>query len=220
MGQEILGLAAAEAKEAGSSSRIEVTFEINRFADWKKADPEEIDAVVDFSNPKGSQQALAWAMENSRPIVSGTTGLSKPELKSFARAAKKIPVLYSANMSVGIAVFSAMLKSLAAVKDWNFQVEEAHHIHKKDRPSGTAILLQAALAQAVARKLPEPNCIRGGGIPGIHQVWAMGPEETLILQHTAFQRTVFARGAIAAARWLFDKNEPGLYDLSHLYSLN
>jgi 4-hydroxy-tetrahydrodipicolinate reductase len=216
MGREIMELAAADQ----TTVPVEIVAQIDRFLDWKTVPADKVDLVIDFSNPKGSGQALRWALENLKPIVSGTTGLSKLELREFTKAAKKIPVLYSANMSLGVAVMSAMIQSFRAVPDWNFQIDEVHHIHKKDRPSGTALLLQTALVKAVGRKLPEPNSIRGGGVPGIHRVWAMGPEENLILEHTAFKRAVFARGALAATRWLFDKNEPGLYDLSHLYSLN
>lgn len=216
MGREIIDLAASDELPG----HIQIVAEVERFADWKSIQTDAVDLVIDFSNPKGTGQALRWAVENSKPIVSGTTGLSKTELRELSKAAKKIPVLYSANMSLGIAVMNAMIQSFRAVSDWNFQIDEVHHIHKRDRPSGTALLLQSAMVNAVGRKLPEPNSVRGGGVPGIHRIWAMGPEENIVLEHTAFKRAVFARGALAAARWLFDKNEPGLYDLSHLYSLN
>ena len=84
-------------------------------------------------------------------------------------------------------------------------------------PSGTALLLQEQLTKVAGRPLPAPNSIRGGGTPGIHTVWAMGEEEALVVQHIAYDRKVFARGALTAARWLFDKKQPGLYDLSDLY---
>jgi 4-hydroxy-tetrahydrodipicolinate reductase len=113
-----------------------------------------------------------------------------------------------------------ILAAFQTVRDWDFQIEEAHHSLKKDKPSGTALLLQEQLTKILGRPLPEPNAIRGGGIPGIHQIWAMGPDEAILLQHTAFQRRVFARGALQAGRWLFDKKRPGLYDLTDLYKKN
>jgi 4-hydroxy-tetrahydrodipicolinate reductase len=210
MGHELLAL-------IGQDPSLAVAGEIGAQGDWKKLKAAAVDIVVDFSTPEGLAAAAAWAVENRKPLVSGTTGLSAKEKAKLKDASAKIPVLYSANMSMGIAVLSSMLEQLGKLEGWDFQIEEAHHKQKKDSPSGTALLLQEKLAESVKSKLPAPNAIRGGGIPGIHQVWAMGPDETLVLQHTAFNRTVFARGALYAARWLFDKKQPGLYDLSDLY---
>lgn len=187
--------------------------------DWKGVDAKSVDVVVDFSSPAGMRHALKWCVANKRPLVSGSTGLKPADHKALETAAKKVGVLYSGNMSLGIAVFSAMMRSFAAIRDWDFQIEEAHHNQKKDRPSGTALLLQEKLVQVVGNNVPEPQSLRGGGIPGIHTLWAMGPEETLVVQHTAFNRQVFARGALRAAVWLFDKKQPGLYDLSDLYTV-
>lgn len=194
--------------------------EANRAGDWKKVDAAAIDLVIDFSNPEGFQQALRWCLAEKKPLVSGTTGLSSDDQVKMAQAGAKIPLLHSANMSLGIAVLGAMLKAFGPVGDWDFQIDEIHHSQKKDKPSGTALLLQSQLTKVLGRPLPEPHATRGGGVPGIHQIWAMGPEETLLLQHTAFHRRVFARGALKAARWLFDKKQPGLYDLSDLYKMN
>lgn len=197
-----------------------VAAEISSASDWKRVSPKDIDVVLDFSTPEGLRQALAWCVKNRTPIVSGSTGLKPSDRKALQAAARKIPVLYSGNMSLGIAVMSAMLKNFRAVEDWDFQIEEVHHSKKKDRPSGTALLLQAELEGQLGRKLPEAQSLRGGGVPGIHTVWAMGPEEVVVLQHTAFNRQVFARGGLRAARWLFDKAKPGLYDLTDLYQVD
>lgn len=182
--------------------------------------PEEIDVVIEFSSPEGLSSTLKWCVKNRKALVSGTTGIggtaSERQLKS---AALKIPVLYSANMSLGIAVLSSMLERFQVLKDWDFQINEVHHNQKKDRPSGTALLLQKKLESTLGTRLPPAQSLRGGGVPGIHQVWAMGPEEVLTLEHTAFNRKVFARGALRAALWLFDKQDPGLYDLSDLYKV-
>ncbi len=209
MGIEIQKLAAA----AG----LELVGEVNALSDWKKAGGQRTDVVIDFSSPTGLVAAAEWCVKNSKPLVSGSTGLSAKEWKSVQSAAAKIPLLYSANMSLGVAVAVAMVESFKAIADWDFQIEEAHHSQKKDKPSGTAILLQSKLESVVGRKLPEPLSLRGGSIPGVHSVMAMGPDESLTLQHTAFNRAVFARGALRAARWLFDKKQPGLYDLTDLY---
>lgn len=208
MGQEIARLA----QEQGH----EVVATMDPKGKWSDH-ASDVDVVIDFSQPPGFRKALDHCVKAGLPFVSGTTGLTPADRKKLALAAKKIPVLYSANMSAGIAVLSAMLEKFRALDDWDFHVDEVHHAKKVDSPSGTALLLDDRLSQVLGRKLPKPNAIRGGGVPGIHHVWAMGPEEVVVLQHTAFNRGVFARGALKAAGWLFDKNAPGLYDLSDLY---
>lgn len=210
MGREIQALAEKD---------FRITATVDKKAQWAKVKAGEIDVVIDFSTPEGLDEALNWALAQKKPLVSGTTGLSANDFSKMKKAGVKIPLLYSANMSLGIAALSAMMSCLKPLADWDFQIEEAHHSQKKDKPSGTALLLQQSLEKAVGRKLPSINAVRGGGIPGIHQIWAMGEEETLTLQHTAFNRRVFARGALNAALWLFDKKEPGLYELSDLYKI-
>lgn len=207
MGREIVALAAGEG--------LTVVAELGRKTKWPE--PGELDVVIDFSLPEGFREALQWCTKHKIPLVSGTTGLTPRDRQTLTRAAKTIPILYSANMSLGIAVLSAMLPKLKSLAGWDFHIDEVHHRAKKDKPSGTALLLNERLEQALGAKLPTPNSVRGGGVPGIHQIWAMGPEEVLVLQHTAFNRSVFARGALNAARWLFDKDQPGLYDLTDLY---
>lgn len=211
MGRQILELVEA-AKDLEIAARIETA------KDWT-VNPKDVDLVVDFSSPKGLRIALAWCLRHRKPLVSGTTGLGPRQRQELKAAAKKIAVLHSANMSLGIAVLSSMLESFRALRSWDFQIDEVHHKRKKDAPSGTAWLLDQRLSQAVEKSLPKPNSIRGGGIPGIHRVWAMGEDEVLVLEHTAFNRKVFAQGALVAARWLFDKKRPGLYDLSDLYKM-
>lgn len=210
MGREICTL-------AQENKKFDLAAEVSG-SSWKIKN--KIDVAIEFSSPAGLLQSIEWCVQNKVPLVSGTTGLGDVHKKQLKAAAQKIPLLYSANMSLGIAVMTAMLEPLRAVEDWDFQIEEAHHALKKDKPSGTALLLDQKLSSVLGRKLPPTNSVRGGGIPGIHQVWAMGPEEVLTIQHTAFHRKVFARGALRAALWLFDKGKPGLYDLSDLYKVN
>jgi len=212
------GKMGVEIQKLAETAGLAVVAKIDSDKDWKKAAARNVDIVVDFSAPEGLEGALKWCLANKKSLVSGSTGLSPKQHKEIKAAAKKIAILYSGNMSLGIAVFSSMIKSLGAIKDWDFQIEEAHHAQKKDKPSGTALLLQEKLTAVVGSDVPAPHSLRGGGIPGIHTLWAMGPEETLVVQHTAFNRQVFARGALRAALWLFDKKEAGLYDLSDLYT--
>ncbi len=213
------GRMGTEIEKIASAENAVVVFKIDSLAGWKKVKPADVDIVVDFSSSEGLSGALEFCVKNKLPLVSGSTGLNEKNWVALKTAAKKIPLLYSGNMSLGIAAFSAMIKNLKMVEEWDFQIEEIHHSQKKDRPSGTALLLQKELTGVLKRNIPEPQSLRGGGVPGIHSLWAMGPDETLMIQHTAFNRQVFARGALKAARWLFDKEAGGIYDLSDLYKI-
>ena len=103
-----------------------------------------------------------------------------------------------------------MLSQMKQLEGFEFQIEELHHNRKKDKPSGTALFLQEKLTEAVGPHVPAPLAIRGGGIFGIHRVWAMGEEEMVTIEHTAMNRRVFARGALKAARWILGRS-PALY---------
>lgn len=168
--------------------------------------------VIDFSSPELFREGLAWAVENEVPFVSGTTGITDQDQVSLKKAAKQIPVLWSANMSMGINFLLSLLPQLKALEGYDIQVEELHHRHKKDSPSGTAKMLQNQLTTSLKRKLPEPVAIRGGGIFGIHKVWVMDEEEVLVFEHTALNRRIFARGAARCAEWIVGK-KPGLYQV-------
>lgn len=181
--------------------------------DLKSKAAASVDLWIDFSSPETLEQVLTIAEKTKTPVVSGTTGLSAAQEKRLARAKTAIPVLWASNMSLGVAVLREVLANLAPLRDFDFQIEEVHHSKKKDRPSGTAKTLQADLEKAVGRKLPEPLAIRGGGVFGIHKVWAMSDEEVLTFEHHALNRAVFARGAVRAADWLLRQKRPGLYSM-------
>lgn len=99
-----------------------------------------------------------------------------------------------------------------------FKLKKSTTIKKKDKPSGTALTLQTALTKIVNKKLETPLSIRGGGVFGIHRVFAMGPEETLLFEHQALDRKVFARGALLAAKWLVNQR-PGLYSMDDIFDV-
>lgn len=171
-----------------------------------------VDVWIDFSSPGALKEVLRIAQKYKSCVVSGTTGFTASEKKMLNSAAKKIPILWSSNMSIGVAVLNEALKSLAALKDFDFQIEELHHNKKKDSPSGTALTLQENLKDVVKKNLPEPVAIRGGGIFGVHKVYSMSDEEVLVFEHTALSRAVFAKGAVQAAEWI-SKKKPGLYQM-------
>lgn len=193
-----------------------VAFGFEHAAKNFQAEPcRQVDVWIDFSTPEILPDLLNFAGRENQAVVSGTTGLGESHQKILKTAAKKIPVLWSSNMSLGVAVLTEALKCFAHLKDFDFQIEEVHHNRKKDKPSGTALSLQKALVSAVGKKLPEPLGIRGGGVYGIHKVWAMSEEEVLIFEHSALNRAVFAKGAVAAADWLVSR-KPGLYAIKDL----
>lgn len=212
MGQEILSLL----KE---NSLLELGYELDRQAGKASFPPHlDVDVVIDFSSLELFREGLLWSVQNGVPFVSGTTGLCDQDYRELDRAARSIPVLWSANMSLGVNVLLELLKKMRALSAYDFQVEEFHHNKKLDKPSGTAVMIQDKLENTLGRKLPEPLSGRGGGIFGIHKVWVMAEEELLVFEHTALNRRIFARGAIGCASWLL-KQKAGLYGVSDMLDL-
>lgn len=205
MGKEIVQVVEA-------NPRLELFYPYSRKDKWDAKKAAAVDVWIDFSSPEALKDVLKRAAENKTPVVCGTTGFSKKEKDLLEQYGKKIPVLWSSNMSLGVAVLNEALKSLAAISHFDFQIEEIHHNRKKDKPSGTAITLQENLEKAVKKKLPEALAIRGGGVFGVHKIFAMSDEEVLTFEHSALNRTVFAKGAVQAAEWL-TKQKPGLYQI-------
>lgn len=186
--------------------------------DLKKAS--EVDVWIDFSTPGAFSDVLKMAKKNNTPVVCGTTGFGAREKQLLKKYGKEIPLLWSSNMSLGVAVLNEALKSLSAISYFDFQIEEFHHIRKKDKPSGTAITLQENLIKVIGKKLPEPLAVRGGGIFGVHKVYAMSDEEVLTFEHNALNRTVFAKGAVLSAKWIVGK-KPGIYQIRDvLFGIN
>lgn len=220
MGQEIYGLANETKKfivtsgVGNSATELEPALYVKKVSDLEA---KKIDVVIDFSQPELLSSVAAWCAKNKIPLVSGTTGISTEEDKALRAASKSTPVLWAANMSMGITIVSEMLRILAKYEDAEFQIEELHHKRKKDSPSGTALFLQKVLQAERKEKLEDPLSIRGGGIFGIHRIWAMAEEETITIEHTAMNRKVFARGALQAAEWLVGQ-KPGLYRMANVFS--
>ena len=179
--------------------------------DTKEA--KKIDVWIDFSSPKAFPEVLKLAIKNKTPLVCGTTGFTAKEKSLLKKHSKDIPLLWASNMSMGVAVLNEALKVFSSISQFDFQIEEIHHNRKKDKPSGTAITLQENLQVAVGKKLPEPLAIRGGGVFGVHKIFAISDEEMLTFEHTALNRTVFAKGAVQAAQWLALQKKPNLYTI-------
>ena len=158
----------------------------------------DFDVAVDFSLPAAMPGLLALCTARGAALVSGTTGLDPGLRTSMAEAARAIPLLWASNFSLGVVVLEDLLRRASAVLPWPLSITETHHVHKLDAPSGTAISLAAAAAQ-VRGDTPPIESIREGEVVGTHRIRLEGPGESLVLEHSAADRDIFARGAIEAA---------------------
>ncbi len=172
--------------------------------------------MIDFSFADAFDDVLAIARARRIAFVSGTTGLSQQQHAALRDAAGAIPVLWSANFSIGVAVLDRLVREASrALADFDCQIAEAHHRHKKDAPSGTALALGRAVAEARCVDMSAVGIasVRAGDIVGEHTVLFAGEGERVELTHRATDRTIFARGALRAARWIAAQ-PPGLYTLA------
>lgn len=190
--------------------------------------------VIDFTAPGATMEHARIAAKHGSPIVIGTTGLGETEKRELENLARKAPVFLSPNMSVGINVLLELLPQLVHMLGDSYDVDvlELHHNMKKDAPSGTALRLAEALAEAKGWTLKDSGCycregligkrpkreigvqsIRGGDIAGVHTVYCMGPGERIEITHHAHSRDNFANGALKAARWLARQKPGRIYDM-------
>ena len=190
--------------------------------------------VIDFTTPEASAALAAQAAGKGVAIVVGTTGLGPDHIRRIGEAATRVPIVRAGNFSLGINMLMGLVAQAARAlpaEAYDIEIFEAHHRHKVDAPSGTALMLGAAAAKGrdvtladVARRGRDGitgarptgeigfSVLRGGGIIGDHSVTFAGPEETLTLSHSGLDRGLFARGAVAAARWVAGQ-PPGEYDM-------
>ena len=197
------------------------------------------DVAIDFTTPEATATHAALAAELGRPIVIGTTGLSGDQETVIRRAAERVPVVWAANTSLGINLLLGLVAQVAERlgPDWDIEIMEMHHKGKVDAPSGTALALGRAAAQARRVSLDEvavrgrdgitgprpPGAIgfaalRGGDAVGDHHVIFAGAGERLELTHRATNRAIYAKGAVRAALWLKDR-PAGLYGMKDVLGL-
>ena len=200
---------------------------------------EEADVIIDFTAPAATAWTATRAADAEVGLVIGTTGLGDAERRAVERAAEKVPVVWSPNMSVGVNLVFGLLDTAARALGDGYDVEivELHHRQKRDAPSGTAARMAEVLAAALGRDLaqvgvygrqgdvgarpPEPigvHAVRGGDVVGDHTVHFLGLGERIEITHRASSRETFARGAVRAALWLGDR-DPGLYDMQDVLGL-
>lgn len=189
--------------------------------------------LIDFSTPAALAGSLDRARAAAVPLIVGTTGLDGLADARIAAAASDVAVLRSANMSLGVTLLAHLVEQAARRlgPEWDVEILEMHHAAKIDAPSGTALLLGSAAAHGrgidpepvdrVGKRRPGSigyASLRGGTVAGDHDVIFAGPSERVILSHRAENRAVFARGALAAARWIVGR-PPGIYAMSDVLDL-
>lgn len=196
-------------------------------------------AVIDFTAPAATMEFATLAAQARAVHVIGTTGLEPAHLAHLRACARHAVIVRAGNYSLGVNLLLGLTRKVAAAlgTDWDIEVIEAHHHHKVDAPSGTALMLGEAAAEGrgsdldTLRALPREgitgprkpgsigfSAIRGGDIVGEHDVLFAGPGERVILRHVATDRLIFARGAVQAALWGQDR-EPGEYDMTDVLGL-
>lgn len=174
------------------------------------------DVVIDFSLPEATAKVLNAVVRHNKPLVCGVSGLGVMQLDALANAAKELAIVYDRNMSQGIAVLNESIRQIAPVLGPGFaiKIEETHHRHKQDAPSGTALKLGETLAGALGidKDSIRYQSRREGEVVGDHTVIFSSATEELKFSHSVSTREVFATGALRAAAWLFQR-PPGQYSM-------
>jgi 4-hydroxy-tetrahydrodipicolinate reductase len=207
-------------------------------SDDPRKGPDGADVWIDFSFPSSSVKHALLAVEMKKPVVVGTTGLSKEEQDSLKKAALKTAVLCSPNMSLGVNIMNAVIGEIAGkLRNYEIEIVETHHSRKKDAPSGTALRLAETIASARGISLDNAavygrkgnsderqlgqigiHAVRAGDTVGEHTVIFATEGERIEMTHRASSRDCFALGALHAAQWLVSR-KPGLYDMGDVLGL-
>lgn len=232
-------------QEAAEQQKIQLSGGIGRngaeFGQYNDSESlaEASDVLIDFSTAAALKDNIEAALRYKKPIIIGTTGLTEADHQQIKKASSDIPVILAANTSLGVNMLAALVKQAAAKlgSDWDIEIVEMHHRHKKDAPSGTALLLGRAAAEGRGEKLEdiadlqrcpatEPRKIgsigfaslRGGSVAGDHMVVFASEGERIELGHRAESRIIFARGALKAALWLA-RQSAGFYQMKDVLGL-
>ena len=212
MGTRIIALAKKDADVVVSGE-----FDIG---DDPEASIKQSDCLIEFTSPEATLEHLAICEKYKKAIVIGTTGLSDSDRARITAASKKISIVFSPNMSIGVNLLFKLLEDAARTLDLNYKVhiKEAHHIHKKDAPSGTAKELAKIIKEAKGSIDIPIESIREGEIVGDHTVTFEGPLDTIVLKHSAKTRDIFVKGASEAAKFAAKKSK-GLYTMRDVMAL-
>lgn len=200
---------------------------------------DKLDVVIDFTLPEALEGNLTWCVAHNKPMVIGTTGLNEQQLVALNQASQQIPIVFSANYSVGVNLLLNLVRQAAKTMGQSSDIEvvEAHHRHKVDAPSGTALAIGEAIAEQLGTPLDELAIfsreghtgeresgkigfatVRGGDIVGEHTALFADIGERLEITHKASSRVTFAKGALHAAVWL-NHQPAGLYSMQDMLAL-
>lgn len=231
-GSSLVGADAGELAGIGRLG-ILVTDKLEQQAD-------QFDIMIDFTRPEGTLAHLDYCVKHQKAMVIGTTGFNDAGKQAIQQAADKIAIVFASNYSVGVnLVFKLLEKAAKVMGDYcDIEVIEAHHRHKVDAPSGTALSMGEHIAKTLGRDLKthgvfcregitgerKPDeigfaTIRAGDVVGEHTVWFADEGERVEISHKASSRMTFANGAVRAAKWLSHKSK-GLFDMTDVLDLN
>lgn len=197
----------------------------------------DFDVIIDFSNPKAFDNLLAFALTKNSPLVMATTGLSGQQISELKKASNRIPVLFSANMSLGINLLKDLIKRAAKIlakSNFDIEILEKHHNLKVDAPSGTALALADEINSVFDRKYEYVydrhsrrkkrskneiglHALRGGNITGEHSVFFAGTDEVIEINHKASSKEVFGVGALRSAKFINGK-KPSFYSMKDMFN--
>ena len=225
MGRELVKLIKAPDECAAKIDKYSTDTDMLSSLDEYKG---EADVIIDFSNPGATAQITEYAVSHGTPLVIATTGHSDEDKALILEASKKVPVFFSANMSLGVALLVNLAKQAAkAFPDADIEIVEAHHNRKLDAPSGTALMIADGIKKVRGEceyvfgrggRMPRTHgeigihAVRGGNIVGTHEVMLITDTQTLSLKHEAHDRALFAEGALSAAAFI-STVPAGLYDM-------
>lgn len=179
------------------------------------------DILIDFTQPAGTIENVRFCKKHGIKMVIGTTGFTAAQEQEISDAAEIVPIVFSANMSVGVNVLFRAVELLArsTPNSYTVQIQETHHAHKKDAPSGTAKTLSNLICAASGKEIGDIESIREGEIVGDHRVTFESDDDIIVIEHHAKTRDIFARGALIAAEFLQDKSK-GLFTMRDVLNLN
>lgn len=223
MGRLVVDLIEADPNTTLTAAVVRPTLNENRASIFQKP----IDVFIDFSQPVAVLEHVQFCAEKKIAMVIAVTGLDVEQKNQIQAATKSIPILLSPNLSIGmnigfklIALASKILKEKNELPD--IAISEIHHRHKKDKPSGTAKKMADIVSEEIGKSIQDLGIqfasLRLGETTGDHRILFSLKEEQLEISHTADDRSIFARGALLAAKWLYQK-PPGLYDMQDVLAL-
>lgn len=223
MGQRISALALADKafKISALLERPGVSGEVDGIAISSSTDAlKNCQVLIDFTAPEATMANIKACLKHKVKMVIGTTGFTDAQKKEIKKASTKIPIVFSSNMSVGVNVFFKVSEMISKRTPDNYAISmvEAHHIHKKDAPSGTAKTIAEYIQAASSKKVSNIESIRQGEIIGDHKVIFESPEDSIIIFHHAKNRDIFVKGSLIAAKFLKRKTK-GLFNMQDVLGL-